>query len=199
MTLGSYEGRPLTWLVAEEGPDGFTLLCADETITMPFDEGGANDWASSSLRQWLNGEFLSGFAPEELELLITGENPVILPNHLRSTAERGDLDFACSHIAVLADRLWERAYQATVTDTVTLPGIDLAARLAREGRSLAGRPWWLETPYCPSAVLTRYVGADGHIYFGDTTAARIVRPTVVIGAAEPLSGSGSRNDPFVLS
>ena len=198
VTLGSYEGRPLTWLVAEERTDGFTLLCADEAIAMPFDGEGKNDWASSSLRRWLNGEFLDGFAPEELELLITGENPVILPDHLRSIAERGDLDFACSHIAVLADRVWDRAYQATVTDTVTLPGIDLAARLAREGRDLAGRPWWLETPYCPSATMARYVGADGHIYFGDTTAARTVRPTVVIGAAEPLSGSGSRNDPFVL-
>lgn len=200
VTLGSYEGRPLTWLVAEEGPDGcFTLLCAGEAVALPFDGGGANDWASSSLRQWLNGEFLSGFAPEELELLITGGNPVILPNHLRDTAERGDLDFACSHIAVLADRIWERAWQITVTDTVTLPGIDLAARLAREGRSLAGRPWWLETPYCPSATMARYVGTDGHIYFGDTTVARTVRPTVVIRAAEPLSGSGSRNDPFALS
>ena len=199
VALGSYEGRSLTWLVAEEGPDGFTLLCADEAITLPFDEDGANDWASSSLRRWLNGEFLSGFAPEERELLVTGGNPVILPDYLRSTAERGDLDFACSHIAVLADRLWERTYQITVTDTVALPGIDLAARLAREGRGLAGRPWWLETPYCPSAALARYVGADGHIYFGDTTAARTVRPTVVIRAAEPLSGSGSRGDPFVLS
>lgn len=198
VTLGSYEGRSLTWLVAEEGPDGFTLLCADEAIALPFDESGANDWASSSLRRWLNGAFLSGFAPEERELLVTGGNPVILPDYLRSAAERGDLDFACSHIAVLADRLWERAWQTTVTDTVTLPGIDLAARLAREGRDLAGRPWWLETPYCPSAALTRYVGAAGHIYFGDVTVARTVRPTVVIGAAEPLSGSGSRNDPFVL-
>ena len=131
-------------------------------------------------------------------MLVTGENPVILPDHLRSEAEQGNLDFACSHIAVLADRVWERAYQATVTDTVALPGIDLAARLAREGRGLAGRPWWLETPYCPSTALARYVGADGHVYFGDAAAARTVRPTVLVGAAEPLSGSGSRNDPFVL-
>lgn len=199
VALGSYEGRSLTWLVVEGGPDSFTLLCADEAASLPFDEGGANDWASSSLRRWLNGQFLSEFAPEELELLIAGDNPVILPDHLRSMAERGGLDFACSHIAVLADRLWERAWQITLTDTVTLPGIELAARLAREGRSLAGRPWWLETPYCPSATMARYVGADGHIYFGDATAARAVRPVVAIRAAQPLSGSGSRNDPFALS
>lgn len=199
VVLGSYEGEPLTWLVTDETETGFTLLCVDEDISLPFDEGGANDWASCSLREWLNGTFLTGFTPEESALLTVVEHPVILPDHLRDTAERGSLDFACSHIAVLADRLWERTWQTTVEDTVSLPGIDLAARLAREGRDISGQPWWLETPYCPSANMARYVGADGHICLGETTQARIVRPTVELAAAGPVSGSGSLADPFTLN
>ena len=199
VTLGSYEGKPLIWLVADETGTGFTLLCMNEDISLPFDEGGANDWASSSLREWLNGPFLTGFTAEELALLSTVEHPVILPDHLRDTAECGSLDFACSHIAVLADRLWEQTWQITAEDTVSLPGIDLAARLSREGRDISGRPWWLETPYCPSTTMARYVGKDGHIYFGDTTAARTVRPTVELRRLEPTAGSGSLSDPFALN
>lgn len=196
--LGSYGGKELTWLVAEETAEGYTLLCMDERISAVFDQAGENAWAGSSLRVWLNGEFLTGFTPEERALLITGENPVILPDRMRDTAERGDLDFAFSHIAILADRLWERTWQTRVADTVSLPGIDLVARLAREGRSIAGTDWWLETPYGPHNRLVRYVGADGHIYLGDALAVRVVRPTVEIRPVEPLSGSGSRRSPFVL-
>ena len=178
--------------------EGFTLLCADENISLPFDKAGSNYWSSASLRAWLNGDFLSGFAAGETELLQSSGNPVILPDRLRYEAEQGDMDFACSHIAVLADRFHERAYRITTTDTVMLPGIELAAQLARDGRDIAGRAWWLETPYCPSDTMVRYVGADGHIYFGDVTAERTVRPVVKIVKIKPRSGSGSRRDPFVL-
>lgn len=198
VSLGSYEGKPLTWLVTGETEGGFALLCVDEGISAVFDEAGSNDWAGSSLRAWLNGEFLTNFTSGERALLVTAENPVILPDRMRGMAQRGDLNFAVSHIAVLADRLWERTWQTTVTDTVCLPGIDLAARLAREGRIIAGTDWWLETPYGPHDALVRYVGTDGHIYLGDASAVRVVRPTVEIRVAEPLSGTGSRRDPFVL-
>ena len=196
--LGSFAGEPLTWLVTDVSEDTYTLFCVDESILLPFDTGGKNDWASVSLREWLNGAFLEGFTPEELRCIKTGENTVILPNSLRDTAERGDLEFACSHIAVLADRFHERTYQKTVEDTVRLPGIELAAELARDGVDISGKEWWLETPYVLSTMLTRYVGTDGHIYFGDASAERIVRPVVEITATETCGGSGSRRDPFVL-
>ncbi len=199
VVLGSYEGQPLTWLITGETEAGFTLLCADESISLPFDTADGNDWASSTAREWLNGDFLAGFREDELALIRETDHPVILPDALRDTAERGDLDFACSHIAVLSDRLWERAWQVSASDRVRLPDIHLAASLAREGYDIAGRPWWLDTPYCPSGVLTRYVGADGHVYFGEANVPRVLRPVVDIGKTPALSGSGSRGDPFILA
>ena len=198
LTMGSYEGRPLVWLAAERTEDGFLLLCADEDISRPFDGAGSNAWEESDLRRWLNGPFLEGFDGAERALLVTGADPVILPDRYRPLAKTWEQTFACSHIASLADRHWERAFLADVTDTVRLAGIDLAASLARAGRSIAGRSWWLETPYCPSEGLVRYVGPDGHIYFGDATAPRTVRPVVEIRTPAVLAGSGSRRDPFVL-
>ena len=196
VTLGSYGGQPLTWLVTGTENGQLTLLCADSPVSMPFDEGGGNDWRSSSVRSWLNGPFLENFRPEERELLLSGENTVLLTDRFREEAASGYLDFACSHIAVLADRGYDRAYRLTVTDTVTLPDIDLIARLAREGYSVADAPYWLEAPYCRTENLVRYVSGDGHVYFGAAEVSRAIRPVVEISAGAALSGSGSLKDPF---
>lgn len=199
VSLGRYRGNALTWLVAERTENGFLLLSTEEDISLPFDEAGGNAWQECSLRRWLNGAFLEGFSPEERALLLTEETPVILPDQYRPLEQTWDRTFACSHIAVLSDRLWERAYLAEITDTVRLAGIHTAAELAREGRlPRAGRGWWLVTPYCPSKNLVRYVGTDGHIYFGDASAPLSVRPVVEIRISKALAGSGSRSDPFVL-
>ncbi len=199
VTLGRYAGRELTWLVVSGDGGSYTLLCQDASISLPFDENGGNDWLGSSLRTWLNGDFLEdSFTTSELALLDMQDNAVLLPDHLRSEAQRGGLDFACSHIAVLADRGYDRAFQRTAQDAVTLPDIDLIATLARSGQDVSGAAYWLETPYCPSDTLVRYTARDGHIYFGPAQVSKIVRPVVEIGQAEVTGGSGSLRDPFHL-
>lgn len=199
VTLGSYEGRPLTWLVVEEKDSHLTLLCTDDSIQMAFDTSGCNDWRDSSVRAWLNDEFLSGFTPTEQALLLEQDNSVLLSNNRREQSTAGDLEFSCSHIATLADRGYDRAFRVEVTDLVTLPDIDLIAKLARSGRNVGDLSCWLETPYCPTDSLTRYVASDGHIYFGPADTIKVLRPTVEIGTAEVLSGSGNQRDPFTIS
>lgn len=199
VSLGSYEGQPLTWLIAEEDRGNYVLLCQDTLISLPFDEGGGNSWLDSSLRAWLNGDFLGGFTSAELTLLEAQNNTVLLPDSLRAQAQRGYLDFACSHIAVLSDRGYDRAFQTTVRDAVTLPDIDLIASLARSGQDISGRDYWLETPYCPSDTLVRYAARDGHLYFGAAEVSRVVRPVLEICGAEIAGGSGSLADPFRLN
>lgn len=198
VTLGSYEGEALTWQVVGQEGDRYTLLCQAENISLPFDQAGDNDWRTSSLREWLNGAFLDGFSREERSLLQDREHTLILSDRYREQAERGDLDFACSHIAVLSDRLWQRAYQVQVSDLVCLPDVTLIASLARAGWDMSGAAYWLDTPYCPSANLTRYVGQDGHVYFGDASAPLSVRPVVEVAGARVTGGSGSLADPFTL-
>lgn len=197
VTLGSYEGKPLTWLAAEEADGGFTLLCVQDVARIPFDEGRNNGWLDSGSREWLNGAFLEGFLPEERALLGLRRHAVLLPNSRRDQAEAGEVFFSCSHIAELADRDEDRAYRIWVEDTVCLPSIGLTAELARQRYDVSG-DYWLETPYCPSDVLVRRMGEDGHIYFTAAETAHGIRPVVTVSALEPLSGSGSRNDPFVL-
>lgn len=199
VTLGSYEGQPLTWLVVEENGGTLTLLCQDADITLPFDLSSNNDWRASTIRVWLNGEFLDGFTEEEQALLLERDNIFLLPQRFRAEADSGSLDFACSHIATLCARGYDRAYQTTVTDVVTLPDIDLIARLAQASTDVSGRSYWLEVSYCRTENLVRYVAEDGHVYFGPAEVTHAIRPVVEVRQALPLSGSGSRNDPFMLT
>lgn len=198
VALGSYEGRTLTWRVTQARGDRVVLLCEEAGIRLPFDSAGDNDWRTSSLREWLNGDFLEGFAPGERELLQSGTHELLLSNRFREQAEAGEVYFSCSHIAALAARDYPRAYRLTVEDTVTLPNIGLASRLAREGNGLRG-DCWLETPYCPGSNLVRRMGEDGHIYFAPAETVRSVRPEVTVSWTAPVSGRGSEREPFRLT
>lgn len=191
VVLGRYEGRELVWQVTEQSDGVSTLLCMDTGIVLPFDTAGSNDWRTSSLRAWLNGEFAGGFTAGERELLQSCAHELLLPNRFREQAEAGEVYFSCSHIAELAARDCPRAYRVTVEDMVRLPDI------AQAGDGLRG-DCWLETPYCPSLNLVRRTGTDGHVYFAPADTARTVRPVVSAALPAPVSGRGSAGDPFRL-
>ena len=197
LMLGNYQGEALTWLVTEEENGVFTLLCVNDSIALPFDTAQNNDWRDSSIRSWLNGEFLTSFSEGERALLLTQENPMLLTNSCRKEATAGNLFFPCDHIATLAARTYERCYQVTLSDTVTLPDIDLIARLAQEGYDISGASYWLETAYCPARNLSRYVANDGHIYFGPSDVIRAIRPVIQITLPDSFSGRGSLRNPFL--
>ena len=81
--FGSYEGKPIRWrVVAERGK--LRLLFADDVVArQPYNTSWTNTyWNTSSLRSWLNHEFLhEAFSREEQMLLVssiikTGPNPV---------------------------------------------------------------------------------------------------------------------------
>lgn len=196
VSLGTYDGQKLTWVVTEVDGDTAMLLCVEPDISLAFDSGSSNDWRGSSVREWLNSAFLEGFSPEERALLQARENPVILSNELRAEAEQGDLEFACSHIPVLCSRGYERAYKTVTTDLVTLPDVDLVAAHSGDGTFFNGSDFWLETPYCPSAGLVRYVSGDGYVLFGSAEAEKAMRPVIHIGFPVVLHGTGSFRDPF---
>lgn len=198
VSFGTYEGEPLVWRVTETAGDELTLWCVRDDIVLPFDEAGGNDWRGSSVRTWLQTEFLAEFTEDQRAMLCAMENTVILSNARRNESLSGDLEFACSHIPALAARGYDRAYAAKVTDRVTLPDVDMVTELIRNGAVLGGVPFWLETPYCPSESLARYVGTDGYIYFGATQVAKSIRPVVTVTVSEPVSGTGSISEPFLF-
>ena len=198
VSLGTYQGQKLTWVVTDVDGDAATLLCVDTDISLAFDSSGSNDWRGSSVQDWLNSAFLEGFSPEERALLQAQENPVILSNGLRAEAEQGDLEFACSHIPILCSRGYQRAYKIVTTDLVTLPDVDLVAAHAGDSTLFHGSDFWLETPYCPSTGLVRYVSREGYVLFGPADTEKQILPMIRITCPADRQGSGTISDPFTL-
>lgn len=192
----SLGGRP--WRVVAVSQGEATLLAEDDLACAAFDQGGSNDWRTSSLRAWLNGGFVEEFfSAGEQALLVERTHPLVLPNRFRTEAERGEVYFSCSHLARLAARDEDRAFQLDVTDTVTLPTTGTIAQLAREGYDVSG-DYWLETPYCPSTGMSRRLGEDGHVSLSPVDTVRGVRPMVTVAWTETADGDGSLDHPFVL-
>ena len=139
------------WLVLEHDDTGHTLALSKEIIDfMPFDTENKNNWAESSLRKYLNGDYLDklceGAEPEKLGFA---------PYHLDLTADDGLKDYGIT------------------TDFIFLLTCDLY-RKNRDVIEPIGKWWWLATAYsaCASdSYFSRRVGAGGALnddvaYFG---------------------------------
>lgn len=77
------------WIVLEHDETGHTLALSEDIIgKMPFDEDNCNNWAKSSLRKYLNGDFVK-------ELCGDTENDDLgfCPYHLDLTADDGLKDY----------------------------------------------------------------------------------------------------------
>lgn len=190
------------WRVVEANRGEATLWSEEVLAWLPYDRDGGNDWRTSSLRAWLNGDFLENCFTDAERAELTGRmveqtHPLVLPNRFREQAERGEVYFSCSHLARLADRDGDRAFQLDVTDAVTLPTTGTIAQLAREGYDVSG-DYWLETSYCPSAGMSRRLGEDGHVTLSPVDTVRGVRPMVTVVWTETAGGDGSLGHPFVL-
>lgn len=64
-------GNPIKWIVIKKENDRQLLLSCDAVCKKAYDESGSNDWASSSIRKWLNGEFMGeSFSESENQKII---------------------------------------------------------------------------------------------------------------------------------
>ena len=81
---------------------------------------------------------------------------------------------------------------------MSLPDITLLAELSRENR-LTGPACWMETPYYNNGCMVRVLWTDGSFLMRDAKDAYGVRPVIYLEAAQPISGSGSKSDPFTLT
>jgi hypothetical protein len=154
-TLGGVE-----WIIIEMGADWVKCLAADVVECRAFDEKGRNDWACSSLRAYLNGEFLQRLIKEGAPEDIFAEFSINL------RADDGGTKYGVDH----GNRI------GLITD-------DEYRRL-REFIPNASDWWWTATPFSnleDYARLVRYVvtsGALGYSYaFGGS---RGFRPLCVL-------------------
>ena len=185
VTLGEWNGKPITWQVVERGGDSVTLLATDSVAVLPFSGGGAdgfgsNLWENSSLREWLNSEFLNeAFTANERAALVEENHSVLLSWPNNAMADSGYNDFYAFHVPRYSDRGMEIAYAKNAVDTVRLPDITLLASQSRSGRLLAV-PCWMDTPYYNTGSMPRILASDGYFYMQDAAVAYGVRPVITV-------------------
>ena len=130
-----WKGIPFIALGMEQG--GLLAITEKPTADMAFDEDGKNDWRSSSLREYLNGEWLENLGKDGL-----------LPFTSDLTADDGLKDYG------------------TAEDYVFLLSADLY-RKYRSYIPKQKEWWWLLTPWTclpSSAYYVRVVYTDGSLY-----------------------------------
>ena len=129
----SYNGHFFVFLGVEQG--GLLAIAAEPIAgKKTFDEDNSNDWRSSSLRKYLNGEYIDELGKDYL-----------LPFTSDLTSDDGMKDYGTSedYVFLLSDDLY-RKYRAVIP------------------RYKAS--WWTITPYSclpPYAVFERCVNTDG--------------------------------------
>lgn len=135
VTFGKFEGEDLRWIVLEK-TDGKALLITESYIAnMQLDANRYHDdyndrwiyhfWSSSSLREWLNGEFLKSFTIEEL-------NRICETN--LSTDEYETENY---------DGWGEEEIVVETTDRVYIPTIEDAYNYSLYTDSVVGKRGWL--------------------------------------------------------
>lgn len=122
------------WIVLEHDKTGHTLVLIKDIIeNMPFDKNNSNNWAKSTLRKYLNGEFLKemcqGLYPSNLGFFLLTTNLI---------ADDGLKDYGESR------------------DFVSLMTCDLY-RKHRDILEPIDEWWWLATPYSTLAANSYYV------------------------------------------
>ena len=132
-----YNGIEFVALGEEQGG---VLAIVSELLEdeMPLDESNKNDWRTSSLRKYLNGEYLEQFNRSDL-----------LPFVSDLTADNGMKDYG------------------TAEDYIFLLSCDLF-RKYRESVPRFNNWWWTLTPWTCSPSLAcraRFVNTDGSLYY----------------------------------
>lgn len=70
VTLGTWDGKPIQWIVLKENKLGSVVICKDCLFVRQFDSQN-RDWPDSDIRAYLNGEFFQqAFRAEEQKRII---------------------------------------------------------------------------------------------------------------------------------
>lgn len=129
----------IAWTVIQTGTDWVKCITSDCVENRAFDEGGKNNFAVSSLRAYLNGEFLHRLiqagAPEEMFEYF----------NIDLTADDGLKDYGGDHVRIGLITCEE--YRLLRGNIPALPG----------------HLWWTVTADSPVNFLVRYVYLDGSL------------------------------------
>lgn len=131
----------IAWTVIQTGADWVKCIASDCVEERAFDEGNKNDFAASSLRAYLNGEFLyrliKAGAPEEM----------IEYFNIDLTADDGLKNYGGDRVRIGLITCEE--YRLLRGNIPALPD----------------RWWWTATPDSPINTFVRYVLSDGSLNY----------------------------------
>ena len=134
----------LDWLVLSETDESVLVLSEQSIGNMPFDKDNNNDWKESSLRKYLNNDFLKQLAKNGADL------SKIIPMRRDLTADDGLTDYG------------------SCEDKVTLLTVE-EYRNYRYSISNLDNWWWLATAYSTASngysSYARSVGTDGTLTY----------------------------------
>lgn len=128
------------WIVVEHNEDdGTTLVTTTDCITeMAFDDNNSNDFRNSSLRKYLNSDFLEELLDGGLEIDDVMYTDFDLTGH-----QGGNYGICRDLIGLLTEDQYKEHKDILVIDDW----------------------WWLITPHSGSSYSVRYVNADGSLYY----------------------------------
>ena len=131
----------IAWTVIQTGADWVKCIASDCVEERAFDEGNKNDFAASSLRAYLNGEFLRRLikagAPEEMFEYF----------NIDLTADDGLKNYGGDRVRIGLITCEE--YRLLRGNIPALPD----------------RWWWTATPDSPINSFVRFVGSDGSLHY----------------------------------
>lgn len=142
VTFGAYQGKPIRWKVVDSSGKMRMLIAEDLVLEMPYNNLRVDSyWQSTTLRKWLNKEFVQeAFTPEQRLLLIG----------TRRTNESNELYYTQGGLPTM--------------DKVFIPSKrELDHYLPQTQDRALGKWWWLRTPGDNLLAVTA-VEADGSVY-----------------------------------
>ncbi len=173
VSFGGYE-----WTVLHETDTSKTLVCNEIVEILPFDEEGEygqNIWENSTLRKYLNTEFLSD---DDYEKLLPMTYQVCLSSSFRDKAEEGWHSMIWTHEPNTVASLWQDAWRMKVTDKVTL--LTLPQYEAGGFQRDLGQSYWLADPYGSNDSMVRYADRFGQVLHRDANQPTGVRPVITV-------------------
>lgn len=170
--LGKLYGEPIVWNVAEKFPDGTLLLVTKDCIAyMPFDDD-SNSWDTSTLREWLNNDFLAEFSDAELIRMVPMNNEVMLTQAEKEKAADGSHSHYWNFTRSLVSDLSDTAYRYYPEDYVFLPTLDMMKTID------VPDSYWILCPYTSNTTMERFMNRDGFILHTDVRNKKGVRAVI---------------------
>ncbi|MFQ7290785.1 MAG: DUF6273 domain-containing protein [Monoglobales bacterium] len=178
VTFGMYDGKKIRWEVVEEYSDGTMLITTKKNIAEMVFDNNSNNWENSSIRKWLNRDFIQEFSEEDKDRIVPTTNELILSFEDRDMAVAGDHTHYWNFTREQVGDLAETAYHYYLEDEVFLPTLDMLSNMNVNGSC------WVLCPYAANNYMQRYMNSDGFILHTDVSNERGVRPVMRIKSKE---------------